>query len=98
MTVSTPRRRPGRVLLRLLAIVVATTATLVLPMLAVPPLAAAAPTLAGHWTFDEGTGTRGMGQQSGHLSAAVITPSVGRGARSTSSPATSTTCAHTRAP
>ncbi len=57
MTVSTPRRRPGRVLLRLLAIVVATTATLVLPMLAVPPLAAAAPTLAGHWTFDEGTGT-----------------------------------------
>ncbi len=57
MTVSTPRRRPGRVLLRLLTLVVATTAVLALPTLAVPPLAAAAPTLTGHWTFDEGTGT-----------------------------------------
>ena len=57
MTVSTPRRRPGRVLLRLLTLVVATTAVLALPMLAVPPLAAAAPALTGHWTFDEGTGT-----------------------------------------
>ncbi|HEX3977536.1 MAG TPA: LamG-like jellyroll fold domain-containing protein [Solirubrobacteraceae bacterium] len=58
MTVSTPRRRPGRVLLRLLTIVVAATATLVLSSLAAPPLAAAAaPTLTGHWTFDEGSGT-----------------------------------------
>ena len=57
MTVSTPRRRPGRVLLRLLTLVVATTAVLALPTLALPPLAAAAPTLSGHWTFDEGTGT-----------------------------------------
>jgi alpha-L-arabinofuranosidase len=57
MIVSTPRRRPGRVLLRLLTIVLAATATLALPVLAAPPLAAAAPTLTGHWTFDEGSGT-----------------------------------------
>ena len=57
MTVSTPRRRPGRVLLRLLTIVVAATAALALPSLAAPSLAAAAaPTLTGHWTFDEGIG------------------------------------------
>jgi alpha-N-arabinofuranosidase len=53
MTVCTPRRRPGRVLLRLLTIVVAAGA-----LLAVPSLAAAAqPSLTGHWTFDEGSGT-----------------------------------------
>ena len=58
MTVSTLRRRPGRVLLRLLTIVVAATAALALPSLAAPSLAAAAaPTLTGHWTFDEGSGT-----------------------------------------
>jgi alpha-N-arabinofuranosidase len=58
MTVLTPRRRPGRVLLRLLTIVVAATAMVALPALATPSLAAAAtPTLAGHWTFDEGSGT-----------------------------------------
>jgi hypothetical protein len=64
MTVSTPRRHPGRVLLRLLTIAVVATATVTLPSLAAPSLAtaataatAAAPTLTGHWTFDEGSGT-----------------------------------------
>jgi alpha-L-arabinofuranosidase len=57
MTVCTPRRRPGQVLSRLLATVVATTVLLALPALAAPASAAAAPTLTGHWTFDEGSGT-----------------------------------------
>jgi hypothetical protein len=57
MTVCMPRRRPGRVLLRLLATMTAATVLLALPALAAPSPAAAAPTLTGHWTFDEGSGT-----------------------------------------
>ena len=58
MTVCTPRRRPGRVVLRLLAIVVAAAAMVAAPSLAAPSVAAAdAVTLTGHWTFDEGSGT-----------------------------------------
>ncbi|MGH2893826.1 MAG: LamG domain-containing protein, partial [Solirubrobacteraceae bacterium] len=58
MTVSMPRRRPGRVFVRLVGIVVAAAAMLALPSLAAPSLAAAAaPTPTGHWTFDEGAGT-----------------------------------------
>ncbi|HEY1565911.1 MAG TPA: alpha-L-arabinofuranosidase C-terminal domain-containing protein [Solirubrobacteraceae bacterium] len=58
MTVCMPRRRPGRVLLRYLAIALASTATLALPSLAAPSVAAAAaPALTGHWAFDEGAGT-----------------------------------------
>ncbi len=57
MTVCTPRRRPGRVVLRLLTIVVA-AAAMAVPSLAAPSLASAATaTLTGHWTFDEGSGT-----------------------------------------
>ena len=66
MTVSTPRRRPGRVFLRHLVIVVAATATLALPGLAAPPLAAAAATLTGHWAFDEGTGTTAADSSQGN--------------------------------
>jgi alpha-L-arabinofuranosidase len=67
MTVCTPERRPGQVLLRLLAIVVATTATLALPSLATPSLAAAAaPALTGHWTFDEGSGTTAADSSGGN--------------------------------
>ncbi|MFZ1993719.1 MAG: LamG-like jellyroll fold domain-containing protein [Solirubrobacteraceae bacterium] len=58
MAVSTPRRRLGPVLSRLLTSVVAATATLALSSLAVASPAQAAPaTLTGHWTFDEGSGT-----------------------------------------
>ena len=61
MTVSTPRRRPGHVLLRRFATLLATSAMLALPSLAAPSFAwAATPTLSGHWTSDQGSGTTGI--------------------------------------
>ena len=66
MTVSTSRRRPGHTVLRLFVTLVATTAMLALPALAAPSLAAAAPTLTGHWTFDEGSGTTAADSSGGN--------------------------------
>ena len=66
MTVSTPRRRPGHIVLRLLVTLVATTTMLAIPALAAPSLAAAAPTLTGHWTFDEGSGTTAADSSGGN--------------------------------
>jgi alpha-L-arabinofuranosidase len=85
MTVFTPRGRPGQVALRLLTIVAA-TAMVALPSLAAPPLAAAAPalaaaagpTLTGHWTFDEGTGTTAA-DSSGHNNPLTLQNGAGWG-------------------
>ena len=67
MTVSMSRRRPGNVVLSLFITLAATTAMLALPTLAAPSLAAAAtPTLSGHWTFDEGSGTTAADSSGGN--------------------------------